>query len=147
MANKKVGSAFNICKATVPTSTTDANGAVSSGPDREYYFFSSTVYADKEVAKRTGISLVDPTTWEGNEPLIKVEQMLISGKLVRLKGEYATKDGVNKTVDLLVTRQKVGDVMSDVNSRNLDGQKVIGKAGVEKGTFFGVRDSTRATFS
>jgi hypothetical protein len=147
MANKKVGSAFNICKATVPTSTTDANGAVSAGPDREYYFLSSTIYADKEVAKRTGITLIDPTTWEGNEPLIKIDQMLISGKLVRLKGEYTDKIGNNKTVDLLVVRQKVGDIMSDTKSKNLDSQKVLGKAGADKGTFFGVRDSTRTTFA
>jgi hypothetical protein len=146
MATKGTG-VFNICFTTAPGSKLDANGGVTAGPNQDYYFQSSAVYADATVAARTGVTLVNADNWEGEEPLVKVDQMILSRKLVRLKGEYLATNGGIKTVDILCTRAKVGDLLGDDKTKNLDGLDVLDKAGKSKGKFFAVRTATRSTFS
>lgn len=148
MAVKGAKNPFNICYATVKTSKIDGAGVVTPGPDIQYYFQSSIIYKDAEVAKRTGIVYVDPDKWQGEEPLIKVEQMILSRKLVRLVGEYTDLSGGNRTVSFLATRSLVGGLLSDDDKVNLNKLNVIGGAKNEKvGTFFGVRTATRNSFS
>jgi hypothetical protein len=146
MAAKGAKSPFNICLVSVPTTKTDANGAVSAGDNKDYYFQSSRIYEEKEVGKRCGITLIDPDKWEGQEPLIKVEQLILSRKLVRATGEVDTGKGV-KPLSILVARTKIGDVMSDDKAKNLDGLNAKNNKGDSIGKFFNVRSSTRDRFS
>lgn len=147
MATKGANNPFNVCYANVPTTVIDASGNVTAGAAKDYYFQSSRIYENKTVSDRTGIKLVPADNWEGEEPLIKVEQMVLSRKLVRLVGEYTTSNSGNKTMSILVARSKVGDILSDDKAKNLDGAAVIGPKGTSLGTFYNVRTSTRNTFS
>ena len=147
MATKGLNNPFNICFANVAGSTIDESGKVSPGPVQPYYFQSSRIYADKTVATRTGITYVDADKWEGEEPLVKVEQMVLSRKLVRLVGEYTATAGANKTINFLAARSKVGDLLGDDATKNLDGLDVIGSKGTSVGKFFAVRTATRNSFS
>jgi hypothetical protein len=147
MAVKGANSPFNVCYATTPTSKVDAQGVVTAGNPVDYYFQSSSIYAQAEVATRTGIKLVAADKWEGEEPLVKIEQMILSRKLVRLIAEYeSVKDGI-KTVALLATKEKAGGLLSDDKTKNLDGLAVLDAKGVSKGVFFNVRTGTRNRFS
>jgi hypothetical protein len=146
MAKKGTG-VFNICFVTAPGSKLDASGNVTASANQDYYFQSSAVYAEPTVAQRTGVQLVNPDNWEGEEPLVKVEQMILSRKLVRLKGEYLHTTKGLKTVDLLCVRTKVGDILGDDKAKNLDNLNVLDKTGKSVGKFFAVRTATRATFS
>jgi hypothetical protein len=147
MATKGLKSPFNICFASVAGSKVDAAGVVTPTAPIDYYFQSSIIYKDAEVAKRTGVTFVDPDKWEGQEPLIKVEQMVLSRKLVRLVGEYSTTAGGNKTISFLAARSKVGDLLGDDKAKNLDDLNVLNSKGDKIGKFFAVRTATRNSFS
>jgi hypothetical protein len=147
MATKGLNNPFNICYASVPSTTIGAGGVVTAGPAKDYYFQSSRIYEDATVSTRTGIKLVSADNWEGEEPLIKVEQMVLSRKLVRLVGEYTLTGGANKTMSILVARSKVGDILSDDAAKNLDGLNVTSNKGTVIGKFFNVRTATRNSFS
>jgi hypothetical protein len=147
MATKGLKNPFNVCYANVPSTVIDAAGTVTAGAAKDYYFQSSRIYEDATVAARTGIKLVPADNWEGEEPLIKVEQMVLSRKLVRLVAEYTVTDKGNKTMSILVARSKVGDILSDDKTKNLDGLNVIDKAGTTVGKFYNVRTATRNSFS
>jgi hypothetical protein len=88
---------LGICYVKQTRYKTDANGASVADGDNIYYFQSSSVYSEAAVATATGVTYINPDTWEGKEPLIKVEQMILSGKLERIYvevdpgGDKATK--------------------------------------------------------
>ena len=147
MAAKGLNNPFNICYASTKTSTIGAGGVVTPGPVIQYYFQSSRIYSDATVAARTGVSYVDPDKWEGEEPLIKVEQMILSRKLIRLIGEYTATGGANKTISFVATRDKAGDLLSDDATKNLDNLNVTDSKGSVVGKFFNVRTGTRNRFS
>jgi hypothetical protein len=147
MANTTGTGVFNVCYATTTSSLISDAGVVTAGPTKDYYFQSSPVYANSDVATRTGIKLVSADNWQGEEPLIKIDQMIISNKLIRLVGEYTATNGGIKSVALLCVREKVGDLLSSDPAKNLTGKPVLNKAGTSRGTFFNVRTATRSTFS
>jgi hypothetical protein len=147
MATKGLNNPFNICFATVAGTKITADGTVSSGANVDYYFQSSRIYQDATVGTRTGVTYVDADKWEGEEPLVKVEQMILARKLVRLVGEYTATGGKNKTIHFLAARSKVGDLLSDDNTKNLDGLNVFDNKGNNVGKFYNVRTATRNSFS
>jgi hypothetical protein len=147
MATKGLNSPFNICFATVKTSTISAAGVVTPGPDIQYYFQSSRMYQDATVATRTGITLVDGDKWQGEEPLIKIDQMILSRKLVRLVGEYTATNGTNKNVSFVAVRTKVGDLLSDDKTKNLTDLNYVNSKGTVVGKFFNVHTATRNKFA
>jgi hypothetical protein len=148
MAVKGANSPFNICSVKVPSTMTDANGAVSAGPDHTLYFRSSRIYAEPEVAKRTGVTYIDADKWEGQEPLITVEQMILSKKLIRLIGEVdlGASKGF-KQVSLLAIPSKASLLLGDVKASNLDDLNCLNNKGTSIGKFFNVRTGTRDRFS
>jgi hypothetical protein len=147
MANTTGTGVFNVCKATSTGSVISDAGVVTAGIAQDYYFQSSPIYANSDVATRTGIKLISADNWQGEEPLIKVDQMILSNKLVRLVGEYTATTGGIKTVALLCVREKVGDLLSNDPAKNLTGKPVLNRAGTSRGVFFNVRTATRSTFN
>jgi hypothetical protein len=147
MAAKGANSPFNICYVETPTSITAADGTVTAGAKVKYYFQSSRMYGQTEVAKRTGITLVDADKWEGQEPLCKIEQLILSRKLVALTGEIDRGTAGIANARVLCARDKAADILSDDKARNLDGLQYLNNKGVANGQFFNVRSSTRNRFS
>ena len=89
---------LSICKVSEPQFAAD--GTVIPG-NKDYYFLSSYAYTDTGVAKATGVTVIDPDKWLGQEPLIKLDQMILSGKLERI---YVDVDpGSNKSPKTVAT--------------------------------------------
>jgi hypothetical protein len=147
MAVKGANNPFNICYVKTKSSVTAADGTVTVGADINYYFQSSRMYAEPEVAKRTGITLVDADKWEGQEPLVKIEQLILSRKLVALTGEIDRGTEGIANVRVLCARDKASDILGDAAAKNLDGLSYLNNKGVAKGKFFSVRSSTRNRFT
>lgn len=146
MASKGAKSPFNVCYVSTPSSKTDKDGNVTAGPDQNYFFQTSRIYEEVEVGKRCGITYVDPDKWEGQEPLVTVAQLVLSGKLARLTGESSGDKGL-KSVSFLAARNKVGDLLSDDKAKNLDGLNHENNKGETVGKFFKVRTATRDSYS
>jgi hypothetical protein len=144
---KGAKSPFNICYLTTKGSKTSAAGVVTPGDDVNLYFQSSRIYSDVEVGKRCGITYVDPDKWEGQEPLIKIEQLILSGKLIRLTAEVDLGEAGIGNVSILTTKEKIAGILSDDKAKNLDGQKRINNKGETKGSFYKVRSATRNRFT
>lgn len=147
MAGKGAKSPFNICSVSVPTSKTSDAGVVTAGDPKDYFFQSSKIYSEKEVGKRAGIDFVNADKWEGQEPLVKIEQLILSGKLVRLTAEIDQGDKGIKSITMLCARTKVGDILSDDAAKNLDGLIARNNKDESIGKFYKVRTSARDRFS
>jgi hypothetical protein len=147
MAAKGANSPFNICYVETPTSVTAADGTVTAGPNIKYYFQSSRMYGQTEVAKRTGITLIDADKWEGQEPLVKIEQLILSRKLVALIGEIDRGTNGIANARVLCARSKAADILSDDKTKNLDTLDYLNNKGVANGKFFNVRSGTRNRFT
>jgi hypothetical protein len=135
---------LGICFVKETRFKTDANGASSADGDNIYYFQSSSVYSEAAVAKATGVTYINPDTWEGKEPLIKVEQMILAGKLERIYVEVDPGgDKATKKLAMFCTPDKVISVKTGAD-------KLIGKTikttrgGNSKtlGTVFNIRSKT-----
>jgi hypothetical protein len=147
MAVKGANSPFNICYVSVASSVISNTGVVTPGPNVNYYFQSSRIYENTTVANRTGITYVDADKWEGEEPLVKIEQLILSKKLIRLIGEVDLGAKGIKPMSILCARQKAGDLLSDDKAKNLDGADALNNKGNSIGKFFSVRTGTRNRFS
>lgn len=147
MAVKGANSPFNICSASVASSVISAAGVVTPGPTTTYYFRSSRIYGNKDVATRTGVTLIDADKWEGTEPLITVEQMILSSKLIRLVGEVDLGAKGFKSVSLLAVPTKASDLLGNDKGKNLDGLACLNNKGTSVGTFYNVRTATRDRFN
>jgi hypothetical protein len=136
-------SILQYCKLTTENTNVDAQGAVTVAGTRDYFFLSSDVYTG-EIGKRLGITIIPFDKWEGSEPLIPVSALLLAGKLVRLRAEVAGTDKINY-YNILCDRQKVGDIMGNVSSKNLHDQdfKVRNNS---RGKVIKVRSATRDSF-
>jgi hypothetical protein len=88
---------LGICFVKETRYKVGTDGKSVADGDNIYYFQSSSVYSEAAVTTATGVNYINPDTWEGKEPLIKVEQMILSGKLERIYvevdpgGDKATK--------------------------------------------------------
>jgi hypothetical protein len=79
-------------------------GKITEG-GKEYYFQTSSIYKLAAISTATGITYIAPDVFNGDEPLIQIEQLIRSGKLVRLTALVANPvDGKNnKTAQILAT--------------------------------------------
>ena len=70
---------------------------------REYVFQTSSIYKSAPIAAATGVQYIEPDAYDGLSPLVKIEQMVRSGKLVRLNALCANPvDGRrNKNIEVL----------------------------------------------
>lgn len=108
---------LQVCKISIPASS---GGGVST-----YYFQTSKDTYKGDVAAQTGVEEA-PATFENDEPLISIHQLVLSGKLMRLNAEI--KNGTRKKMrEILVRRDKVEEVLAQP-SGSLEG-KTIGAPG------------------
>lgn len=122
--------------------------AVAGGSGaKEYYFQGSSVYADSTVATETGISVVK--TFENDEPLCTIEQLILSKKIMHLVCEIeATVNGkkVRKTARIYAARSKAPALLG---GNTLKGKAFTVKSGTTTkslGTIKDVRTSTRDAY-
>jgi hypothetical protein len=90
-------------KITIPAAG-GGNGAST------YYFQTKRDKYKGDIAAATGVEPA-PDTFENDEPLIPIHQLIISGKLMRLMAEC--KNGTKKKmVEVLVRRDKVEEALA-----------------------------------
>jgi len=108
---------LQICKITIP--------AIGGTTASTYYFQSAKNTYKGDIAAQTGVEEA-PETFENDEPLIPIHQLVLSGKLMRLNAEI--KNGTRKKMrEILVRRDKVEEVLAQP-SGSLEG-KTLGAAG------------------
>ena len=110
--SRSATSILSYCQVVESQSTTipvTGGGSNTTTVDNSYNFKSSSIYLDKAVSDVTGISIIKPEDWKGDEPLISVGQMIASGKVERLYALVAPEDTnkPNKRVAILVVTDKV----------------------------------------
>jgi hypothetical protein len=121
---------LQICKISIP----GAGGAVST-----YHFQTAKSVYEGDISAATGV-VAAPATFDNDEPLVPVAQLILSGKLMRLYAEC--KNGtVKKMREILVRRDKVEEVLSQP-SGSLEG-KTLGNAGVIRTVRSRTQDSYR----
>lgn len=131
-----MASFLQVCKLSIP--------GEGSAPAKDYYFQASTVYKNGDIATATGITAVND--FENDEPLITIEQLILSKKIVRLVAEL--KNGTRrKTATILASRAKAASLLTD-NSLNGKAFTVVGAGGASKtiGTIADIRSATRDKF-
>jgi hypothetical protein len=111
---------LEICKISIPAA---AGGGVST-----YYFQTKKAAYKGDISAQTGVEKA-ADTFENDEPLVPIHQLVISGKLMRLQAECKTGTK-KKLVEILVRRDKVEEVLASPTG-SLDG-KTFGTFGVIK---------------
>jgi len=93
--------------------------SISVGTGGQLLYFKTTDCYDAGVGTKTGIAkLANP---EGDEELIPVKELLRTGRLIRAQIQYES-NGKKKTGSVLVARNKMGDVLSDEDAKQLKGE-------------------------
>jgi len=93
---------LETCKITIPGS---AGGGVST-----YYFQTKKNAYKGDISAASGVEKA-ADTFENDEPLIPIHQLIISGKLMRLSAEC--KNGTRKKmVEILIRRDKVEEALA-----------------------------------
>lgn len=110
--SKSVNSILSYCQVTESQTTNipvTGGGSNTTTVNAVYSFKSSSIYADSGVATATGITLIKPDDWKGDQPLISVGQMIASGKVERLYALVAPEDTTkpNKRIAILCASDKV----------------------------------------
>jgi hypothetical protein len=109
---------LQVCKITIPASG-GGNGAST------YYFQTKRDKYKGDIASATGVEPA-PDTFENDEPLVPIHQLIISGKLMRLQAEI--KNGTKKKlIEVLVRRDKVEEALAQPTG-SLEG-KTLGAVG------------------
>jgi hypothetical protein len=121
-------------------------GKVTEGT-KEYNFQTSSIYKSAPIAAATGITYIAPESFAGNEPLVKIEQMIRSGKLIRLNALVQNpKDGAaNKTIEILCRPDLAAAARTDLVGKTLQ----LTKNGVTTtlGKILRIRGKTRDKFN
>jgi hypothetical protein len=116
---------LQICKITIP--------ATGGDPAKSYYFQTKKGAYKGDIATATGVEEA-PDTFENDEPLIAIHQLILSGKLMRLQAEC--KNGTQKKmVEILVRRDKVEEALTTT------GGSLEGKTYATYGTIRTVRSA------
>ncbi|AFY94629.1 hypothetical protein [Chamaesiphon minutus] len=111
---------LEVCKISIPAT---AGGGVST-----YYFQTKKNTYKGDISAQTGVEKA-PDTFENDEPIIPIHQLVLSGKLMRLHAEC--KNGTKKRmVEILVRRDKVEEVLAQPTG-SLEG-KAFGTFGTIK---------------
>jgi hypothetical protein len=93
--------------------------SISVGTGSQLLYFKTTDCYAGEVGTRCGIAKV--ATPEGDEEVMPVKELLRTGRLIRAQIQYES-GGKKKTGSVLVARSNMGDVLSDVDTKQLKGQ-------------------------
>lgn len=123
---------LQICKITIP-------GAAGGTGASTYYFKTAKDVYKGDISAQTGVEAA-PDTFDNDEPIIDIAQLVLSGKIMRLYAEC--KNGTKKTMrEVLVRRDKVEEVMAQPTG-SLEG-KTLGTAGQIKTVRSKTTDSYR----
>jgi hypothetical protein len=134
-----------ICSVTVTSAGPAVAGAPGAGTTATYYFQSSSLYKEAGFTAATGVKYINPDEWTGTEPLISVEQLILSGKLERVYAELTNPvaNKPNKVIPFFVTPDKLVSVKTSATGViNKVFKKTRGGVTVTLGTCFGVRGKT-----
>lgn len=111
-----------------------------------FLFQTSSIYKETLVAAATGITYIAPDAYDGLEPLVKVEQLIRSGILVRLNALCANpiEGRRNKNIEVLCDAEQVIPARADLVGKTLS----VTKNGVTRslGKVIRVRGRTRDRF-
>lgn len=124
---------LEVCKITIPAAG-EGNGAST------YYFQTKKDVYKEQVAAATGVQKA-PDTFNNDEPIIPIGQLILSGKLMRLHAECKNAAGKSKMVEVLVRRDKVEEVLAQPTG-SLEG-KALGNFGTVKTVRSKQKDSYR----
>jgi hypothetical protein len=112
---------LEIVKITIP-------GQGQGNGSSTYYFQTKKDAYKGDISAQTGVEKA-PSTFENDEPLIPISQLILSGKLMRLQAEC--KNGEKrKLVEILVRRDKVEEALAQPTG-SLEG-KTFGNFGTIK---------------
>jgi hypothetical protein len=114
---------------------------------KEYNFQTSSIYKTKVISEATGIIYTAAESFPGNEPLIKIEQMIRSGKLLRLNAlvENPKDGGVNKNIEILCTPALAPAARTALVGKTLEITKGGNK--ITLGKILRIRGKTRDVFN
>jgi hypothetical protein len=93
--------------------------SISIGAGGQLLYFKTTDCYDGGVGTKCGVAKV--ATPEGDEELMPVKELLRTGRLIRAQIQYEN-NGKKKTGSVLIARTKMGDVLSDDNTKQLSGE-------------------------
>jgi hypothetical protein len=154
MAGKlgKATSILGIGEVKVPRFKVAADGTTTADGDNIYYFQTSKIYKNPAVATACGITFINIEDWEGAEPLVKVEQLILTNKLNRYYAQcYSTNtagEEVRKVVSIFCTPAKTATIIGTKGKlQDLELKRVVKGVEVSLGKVFDVRQKTRDTFS
>jgi hypothetical protein len=111
---------LQICKITIP--------AVSPAVATTYHFQTKKGVYTGAIATETGVEHA-AATFDNDEPIIPIHQLILSGKLMRLQAECLSGTK-KKMVEVLVRRDKVEEVLQQPTG-TLEG-KAFGTFGTVK---------------
>lgn len=134
-----------ICSVTETTAASGTGADAIPGGTTTYYFQSSSLYKEAGFTAATGVKYINPDQWTRAEPLVSVEQMILSGKLERVYAELTDPDTKkpNKVISFFVTPDKLVSVKTSTTGVvNKVFKKTRGGVTVTLGTCFGVRGKT-----
>jgi hypothetical protein len=148
----KATSILGIGEVRVPRFKVDNTGATVADGDNLYYFQTSKIYKDKTVADACGITFIAIEDWEGAEPLIKVEQLILTNKLNRYYaqclGTNSAGEDVRKVVSIFCTPAKTATIIGTKGTlQGKDLKRIVKGKDVSLGKVFDVRQKTRDSFS
>jgi hypothetical protein len=112
---------LEICKITI-SAAGGGNGAST------YYFQTKKNTYKGDISAATGVEKA-ADTFNNDEPLVPLAQLILSGKLMRLNAE-TTNGGKKKMVEVLIRRDKVEEALAQPTG-SLEG-KVFGTFGTIK---------------
>ncbi len=132
MANISLNSILSYAKVVVGNDT--------------FVFQTSSIYKAAPIAAATGITYIAPDAYDGLEPLVKVEQLVRSGKLVRLNALCANpvEGRRNKNIEVLCDAELALAARTALVGKTLQ----VSKNGVTRslGKVIRVRGRTRDRF-
>ena len=147
----QASSILGIGQIRSPRFKIDAAGVATADGENVYSFQTSKIYADKTVADACGLTFIAIEDWKGGEPLVKVEELIRSGKLQRYYAQCLGKDSaggdVSKSVAIFCTPDKVATIVGPKTTLlNKDLKRTVKGASVTIGKVYNVRQKAKDSF-
>jgi hypothetical protein len=148
----KSTSILGIGEISVERFKVDATGNAVADGKNIYYFQTSKVYADTKVQTATGITFIAIEDWKGDEPLIKLEQLILTNKLERYYAQCLATNSkgeeIRKIVQLWCTPDKAATLKGTKGSlKDVELKRTVKGVSVSLGKVFDVRQRAKDSYS